>query len=180
MTKHSRKHTGAQVRSQTFPVISSSKQFDWDADYSDLIANSDRQTPAAPAPEPATQSKAAFVLHGARRYVAPLGFCGLFLAAVAFEKFDTERFFSDVASDLRMGTAVMAVPWAEMLPPELQVYDQHQFRRFSQGLQRMTTPDLLSYKASLRRDLRAAPSFMAPLHGDALFLLKAEIARRGQ
>lgn len=144
--------------------------FDWDKDYSTLIAG--RAVPAPDDDKPDSPAQA--IIIRLRRFFVPLGLCGLFLAAVAYEKLDPSRISPSAALD---GPALAQV--ADMLPPQMEVYDLQQFHRFTNGLRQMSAPDLLTYKINLQRELGAASAFMAPFHRDALFLLQAEIARRG-
>ena len=154
--------------------MSSSRMFDWDKDYAALIGEGDTPAPQPHRPDKPALSKAADV----RRFSVPMAIILLFLAATAYEKQGALRNLSGIGSGAHPVTVGARDALPEGVPPQLQVYDLQQFQRFTQGLQQMSAPDLLTYKANLRRELDAASGFMAPFHRDALFLATAEVSRR--
>ncbi len=75
--------------------------------------------------------------------------------------------------------AFVSAERGETLPSELVAYDLQQYQRVSADLSRMSIADLQDYLSATRHQLRHAPAKMEPFHRDMLFLLNAEIARRG-
>jgi hypothetical protein len=148
--------------------LSASQPFEWDRDQPVLLASSTARAPACGLPSEPRKWRGVLLS-------TVLGLA--FVAGLAVE-WQMPILGNPAAPGLQGTNAQPDSLPADSLPQGLIVYDLAQYRRFASGLRQMGQGDLVAYAGVVRRDLQAAPPFMAPFHTDALFVIEAEIARR--
>jgi hypothetical protein len=146
--------------------LSPSQPFEWDRDQPVLLASSTARAPACGLPE------------APRKWRGVLLSTVMGLAFVAGLALEWGLWGMPILRNPAAPGMQGAITQPDSLPQGLVIYDLATYRRFASGLRHMGQGDLVAYASAARRDLQAAPPFMAPFHKDALFVIEAEIARR--
>jgi hypothetical protein len=146
--------------------LPASQPFEWDRDQPVLLASSTARAPACGLPDAPRKWRGVLLS-------TVLGLAFVAGLAVEWGLWETPILRNPAALGMQGANAQ-----PDSLPQGLIVYDLAQYRRFASGLRQMGQGDLVAYASTARRDLQAAPPFMAPFHTDALFVIEAEIARR--
>lgn len=157
--------------------LSPSRPFDWDRDQPVMLAARAVQRPAPVAISARPGAMAPRTWRGLL-LTSALGVA--FLSGVALERglWQMANARNFLVTSLGANTPLALPLLPDSVPQELVIYDAAQYGRFLAGLRQMSMADLLAYAGAVRRDLNAAPAFMAPFHKDALFVIEAEIALR--